>query len=442
MLRRLTWSWTHGRWNPGWQERLAAFEARAGLAPEAFGRWQHEAVTAHVAWAVADLPWFRERAAGARRLADLPILTRADVQAHREALRDPSRPPEALVTDSTGGSTGEPVRFHHDADLAVSTFATEALLARWWGVTPWARTAYVWGDDREAGGSWKERWVERALGRLHLNAFRMDDERTTAFVRRLRRFRPEVLQGYATALDLLAVRVLDEGGDPPRPRVVRSAAESLFPDRRARIEAAFGMAVRDVYGSRETPCLAAQCRHGGFHVMAHTKVVELVDEAGRAVPPGEPGRVLVTDLANRAFGFVRYANGDVASWSTEPAPCPCGVAWPRLAAVHGRSSDFITTPAGQRIHGEWFTHLFYDRDDVRRFQLRQTSLHRVELLTEGAALNSLHLQGMAVDVSVQGLGINILANQAMQIGAGGLGIYWRSGFVHLDTGRHRFWYRR
>ncbi|MGF1624892.1 MAG: DUF882 domain-containing protein [Alphaproteobacteria bacterium] len=64
------------------------------------------------------------------------------------------------------------------------------------------------------------------------------------------------------------------------------------------------------------------------------------------------------------------------------------------------------------------------------------------LRTEGAAQNSFHLQGMAVDVSVQGLGINILANQALRIGAGGLGIYYRSGFVHLDTGRPRFWYRR
>ncbi|MEZ5670056.1 MAG: DUF882 domain-containing protein [Alphaproteobacteria bacterium] len=64
------------------------------------------------------------------------------------------------------------------------------------------------------------------------------------------------------------------------------------------------------------------------------------------------------------------------------------------------------------------------------------------LLSEGAAQNSLHKEGMAVDVSVQGLGINILANQAMRIGAGGLGIYWRSGFVHLDTGPSRFWYRR
>lgn len=385
MLARLTWARTHGRWNPGWQARLAEFERLAALAPEAFRAWQEQAVGEHVAWALKALPWFSERAPGATSLADLPPLTRRDVQQGRAALCDPSLDRATLVADSTGGSTGEPVRFFHHPDLAVSTFATELLLQRWWGVKPWARTAYVWGDDREAGGSFKERLVERLLGRLHLNAFQVDDAGLKRFASALRRFQPEVVQGYATALDLVAAHLLRDGGPPVRPKVVRSAAEALFPDRRARIEEAFGVPVRDVYGSRETPCLAAQCVHGGFHVMANTKVVELVDEAGQAVPPGTPGRVLVTDLSNRAFGFLRYANGDVASWDPDPAPCPCGVSWPRLEKVHGRSSDFLTTPAGLRVHGEWFTHLFYGRDDVLRFQLHQTALDHVALLTEGPA---------------------------------------------------------
>jgi uncharacterized protein YcbK (DUF882 family) len=64
------------------------------------------------------------------------------------------------------------------------------------------------------------------------------------------------------------------------------------------------------------------------------------------------------------------------------------------------------------------------------------------LRSEGAARNSLHMAGQAVDVSVQGYGIHFLANHAMEIAAGGLGIYWRARFVHLDTGPRRNWYRR
>jgi phenylacetate-CoA ligase len=53
--------------------------------------------------------------------------------------------------------------------------------------------------------------------------------------------------------------------------------------------------------------------------------------------------------------------------------------------VLGRTSDFLTTPSGERIHGEWFTHLFYGRADVTQFQVHQRALDRVDLVTVGAA---------------------------------------------------------
>ena len=65
-----------------------------------------------------------------------------------------------------------------------------------------------------------------------------------------------------------------------------------------------------------------------------------------------------------------------------------------------------------------------------------------KLRAEGAAWNSLHTSGRAVDVSVEGYGMRFLANHALNIGAGGVGIYWRAGFVHLDTGPARRWYKR
>ena len=64
------------------------------------------------------------------------------------------------------------------------------------------------------------------------------------------------------------------------------------------------------------------------------------------------------------------------------------------------------------------------------------------LRDEGAAQSSLHKSGQAVDVSVQGYGMNFLANHALKIGAGGVGLYWRARFVHLDTGPSRRWYKR
>jgi phenylacetate-CoA ligase len=353
---------------------------------DAFRRARDEALAEHLAWAATTVPFHRERVRPAAVLAEFPVLTRADLQAHREALRDPTRPASALREEASGGSTGEPVRLWRDAGSVAGAFATEVLVFRWWGLRPWCRQAILWGDDRvRARETLRERLADRASGVLFLNAFAMDDARMADFAARAERHRPEYVLGYASALDLFASFLAREPRFRIRPRVVRSAAEALSPDARARIEAAFACPVRDFYGSRESPALAAQCAHGGFHVLAHGRVVEVVGDDGAPCPPGVPGRVLVTDLENRAFGLVRYENGDVASLAPEEEPCACGCPYPRLERVLGRTSDFVTTPSGERIHGEWFTHLFYGREGVRRFRVRQRSLERVEVETVGEA---------------------------------------------------------
>ncbi len=58
---------------------------------------------------------------------------------------------------------------------------------------------------------------------------------------------------------------------------------------------------------------------------------------------------------------------------------------------------------------------------------------------EGAAKNSMHLYGKAVDFRVNGLKINELASIADQFNAGGIGLYPSSNFLHLDTGGVRKW---
>lgn len=58
---------------------------------------------------------------------------------------------------------------------------------------------------------------------------------------------------------------------------------------------------------------------------------------------------------------------------------------------------------------------------------------------EGAAKNSMHLYGRAIDFSVPGLSPVILAKIAAQFKAGGIGIYPSRNFIHLDTGGVRVW---
>jgi uncharacterized protein YcbK (DUF882 family) len=64
-----------------------------------------------------------------------------------------------------------------------------------------------------------------------------------------------------------------------------------------------------------------------------------------------------------------------------------------------------------------------------------------ELIAEGhgAAENSMHIVGKAADVHIEGVNLRYLSRAAMSFHAGGVGTYWRNNFIHVDTGRIRFW---
>lgn len=55
------------------------------------------------------------------------------------------------------------------------------------------------------------------------------------------------------------------------------------------------------------------------------------------------------------------------------------------------------------------------------------------------AKNSLHMQGMAVDVKLPGRKLSAVRSVARQLRRGGVGYYPRSGFLHLDVGPVRAW---
>jgi uncharacterized protein YcbK (DUF882 family) len=59
--------------------------------------------------------------------------------------------------------------------------------------------------------------------------------------------------------------------------------------------------------------------------------------------------------------------------------------------------------------------------------------------SNGVAKRSQHLLGKAIDVRLTDVPIANIRKVAYGLGAGGVGFYSRSNFVHLDTGRFRTW---
>jgi len=59
--------------------------------------------------------------------------------------------------------------------------------------------------------------------------------------------------------------------------------------------------------------------------------------------------------------------------------------------------------------------------------------------SDGVADNSLHMTGQAMDIRMPGFSTRRLRDVAQSLRAGGVGYYPNSNFVHIDTGKRRYW---
>ncbi len=367
----------HGLHRLRYPERYAQLDrllANQSLGPVTLARQQREALAAIAHHARTRVPYY------ARRLADwdgnpatLPILTKEDVRTHLDDLLDRDADRTRVGLGHTGGSTGQPLAFWYDQakhELMRAGMMRGFMMSGW---RPGQKVLYLWGarQDTGKGGVFANRLTDLLAGERTVAATAYSDALLDQWIQLIRRWRPTLLYGYASALHELARRILERKQTLPTSLIgAYSTAEMLLEDRRSLMERAFGCKVFNQYGCREVPNIAWECRHGGMHVMADLVHLE-------AVPTDGEDRLLVTSLTNRLMPFIRYELGD-AGRLLEGA-CPCGSPFPRMEMGLCRHNDLIRTPGGKTVHPAVFNRLLYGLTQVRQYQWRQVAPDRMAL---------------------------------------------------------------
>ncbi len=107
-----------------------------------------------------------------------------------------------------------------------------------------------------------------------------------------------------------------------------------------KITEAWNIQLYSTYASTEMQTAFTECGAGrGGHHNPDLLIVELLNEKGDAVGPGEAGEVTITTLGVEAMPLLRYKTGDICMYMDEP--CSCGRNTLRLSPVLGRKKQMI-----------------------------------------------------------------------------------------------------
>jgi len=325
--------------------------------------------------AAAKIPFYRERFGRSMRIGDfsaLPTLRRADVLELNASVRSVYLAGMRLLADSSSGSTGLPVEFLFDNSHQRGRNAARARYLRANGWNPLQRTVWHYALNREDQPD-ADFVHSRFLPAVN---FQHPSNDLEAEIARLIEFDPLYLSIYPSNLELL-LRVIERSGQKLRSlRLIFTGSECVDDSLRERTSLLLGARIADNYGSTEA-FLAWQCPRGSYHVNAEHVLIEIVDDAGRAVNSGTMGRVLVTTLENRLMPLVRYEIGDYAV--AAPGNCGCGRTLPLIGRIAGRAVDLFRMADGRMVSPYDLISLIKWRPEIRQFQILQQGIDRYRL---------------------------------------------------------------
>jgi phenylacetate-CoA ligase len=338
--------------------------------PERLARHQAAALARLRAHAVARSPFYRQLHAGlsSAPLEELPIVTKADIVAHRDEIAVDPRIRDELAASwlaehaerplggrywlvATSGSSGRPVTLAYDPAEWAEVLASFARGTDWAGlrVDPLGgvriatvATTKPWHMSTRAAMTLPRPWVQTL--RLDI-ADPLEDS-----IELLNGWRPAMLVTYPSIAAVLAAEQL-AGRLRIAPTIVMCGAEVLSDTVRALVREAWPARLIDHYAASETGPIASECpAGGGLHLYEDQLIVEVVDDQNRPTPPGAFGdRLLVTVLFSRSLPLIRYELTD--SIRLADGPCACGRPYRLVDRIAGRAEETLRlrAPGGRTV---------------------------------------------------------------------------------------------
>lgn len=316
---------------------------------------------------------------GPEDLSRLPITTKETLKQGRvESFVEKGSDLSRCFSESTSGSTGIPLRVYR------------APYERAVQIAKWLRVLFVNGYSvrhKVMSPVSPSRLTEgcsiiQRFGFLRRLAIDYVHHSVQEMVDLFLDYKPDLLYGNRSHLELMALELKRRRIRYNGLKLLVGAAEVIHDSSRRLCRKHFGVELVETYGSVEMGVMAYETStHDGLHLCEDLTYFEFLDKEGKPVPPGEPGKVIVTDLMGGLMPFIRYDQGDFAVFEYRDGTD--GNPQRTLAQIIGRDNDYALLADGTRLPPHDLYKVIAKYEDIAQFRIIQKGQSLFHILIVG-----------------------------------------------------------
>ncbi len=317
-------------------------------------------------------------------ISKLPFLEKNDLRAFGKTELLSSSLEKGGEFFASSGSTGTPTQilFSHAMHQRWSA-GFEARIRHWAGVNRSSSRGMIGGRRVVTEGDAKPPFYRYNIfeKQVYFSAYHISAGNANDYLEGIKKHHVEYMTGYAMSNFFLARFFQEMKLEAPTLKAVITSSEKLTPEMRKIFEQVYHCKAYDSWSGLEACGLVSECEHGSLHISPDLGIVEIIDENGQHVKPGEAGEVVCTGLINFDQPLIRYRIGDVMRLGKKD--CTCGRNMPVIDEIIGRVEDTVIGQDGRemvRFHG-----IFVDLPNLIEGQIIQQTLtsFEIKIVTNG-----------------------------------------------------------
>ncbi len=294
------------------------------------------------------------------------------------------------ILSCTSGSSGEPFKFYNQWEMVKKTLYFSYILNKEsMGIQPYEKlneleikpnprnevniqTLEI--PNKKTTEKIKDLFFSEIVG------LRCDDvflKNVESIVNIIHKYKIKGIYGYSTSLLELANHLRIKNYQIGLHYII-CIGEGLLKQQKQFISDTFHCPVFMDYGASECPRMGFECtKHSGYHMDIYNYFFEYIKD-GCHVNENDSAEIIVTNLNNFIFPFIRYRIGDIAELINEH--CNCDINLPIIKSIYGRIHASIITPHGKEIPNGFFSvYLEYYYESIYQYQVIQTKKDEITL---------------------------------------------------------------